>query len=224
MAKLTKPLIGVTCGREFEGDAYNYVIRVKYFDRIKAAGGIPVLIADETDVEMLSGILFTGGGDLASGTDCYGGLCETEKLRYVNPWRDEAEAAIFRAAKEIKIPRIFGICRGMQVVNAMQGGQLHYDISSCLPEVTENHSGVDHTVSIAEGSLLRRLLKKEHITVNSFHHQAVSKAGEGFLVTAQSPNGVIEAVEGANTLLVQWHPERMDDMQPLFDWLCGKEI
>ena len=219
-----KPYIGVTCGREFEGDAYNFVIREKYFERIRAGGGIPLLVTHPDMMGDLRGLLFTGGGDLLPDERVYGETVAKEKLRYLNPWRDEAEAAIFHAAKELHIPRIFGICRGMQVVNAMYAGQLHYDIRSCLPEVSENHSGLDHTVSLAEGSLLHRLLKKETVTVNSFHHQAVSKAGAGFSVTAKSPDGVIEAMEGASTLLVQWHPERMDDMQPLFDWVCGKDF
>lgn len=222
MANLTKPLIGITCGREFEGDAYNYVIRVKYFDRIKAAGGIPVLIADETEADALSGVLFTGGGDFAAETDCYGGVVEAEKLRYVNPWRDTAEARIYDAVREKGI-RVLGICRGMQAVNVFRGGTLHYDIPSCTPCGTERHSGVDHEVQVQKDSLLSALLQSERITVNSFHHQAVAKVGEGLSVIGKSPEGIIEALYGENTLLVQWHPERMDDMQPLFDWLCKKD-
>lgn len=222
MIAFRKPLIGVTCGREFEGDAYNYVVRVKYFDRIKAAGGIPILLADEEDVHALDGVLFTGGGDLAMDTACYGESCEEQRLRYVNPWRDIVESRIHAAAKTRGI-RTLGICRGMQAVNVFRGGTLHYDIPSCLSCGAESHSGQEHPILIKKDSLLFRLLKVETIIVNSFHHQAVAGWGEGLQPMAKSPEEIIEALWGENTLLVQWHPERMDEMQPLFDWLCGKQ-
>lgn len=67
-----------------------------------------------------------------------------------------------------------------------------------------------HEVRILDGCRLRRLLEKETVGVNSFHHQAIRDLGPGLVATGWSPDGVVEAVEDPSrrfVLGVQWHPE-----------------
>ena len=58
-------------------------------------------------------------------------------------------------------------------------------------------------------------------SVNSFHHQAVDRIGQGLRATAYSPDGTVEGIEDMSGLLVgvQWHPEMLKDSQPVFSWL-----
>lgn len=75
-------------------------------------------------------------------------------------------------------------------------------------------NAVTHTVSIVPDSLLFGIVKKTSLGVNTFHHQAVKALGRGLKVTAESEDGVVEALEleGRDFVLgVQWHPEKMYD-------------
>jgi putative glutamine amidotransferase len=54
----------------------------------------------------------------------------------------------------------------------------------------------------------------ETVRVNTMHHQAVGKAGEGLVAAARSEDGLIEGLERPGypfMLGVQWHPERLED-------------
>ena len=66
---------------------------------------------------------------------------------------------------------------------------------------------------IAEHSRLAAIFGAGNIKVNSLHHQGISRLGEGLLVTAVAPDGLIEAVEHPNEdyfmVAVQWHPEAL---------------
>ena len=80
-----------------------------------------------------------------------------------------------------------------------------------------------HHVDIAPGSMLSTHLG-EHAVVDSYHHQAVERLGEGLRAVAWSPDGVVEAVElpgaSAFVLAVQWelHEEWQDDERSLGVW------
>ncbi len=117
---------------------------------------------------------------------------------------------------------ILAICRGTQALNVVRGGALHQH----LPEVSEQipHRQVtpgtetSHPVEIEPGSRLARALGYEELPVadaldvNSFHHQAIDRLGEGLEVTARAPDGTIEAIEdpGREFLIgVQWHAETL---------------
>ncbi len=69
---------------------------------------------------------------------------------------------------------------------------------------------------------------QDSFLVNSRHHQAIEKLGQGLRVSAHSEDGLIEAVEfedGYPALALQWHPENLAgtraDQQALFHWLVG---
>ncbi len=67
-----------------------------------------------------------------------------------------------------------------------------------------------HDVRVEPGSRLAAALGTESLAVNSFHHQAVERLGDGLRAVAWSPDGLIEGIEGDRVLAVQWHAETLD--------------
>lgn len=131
----------------------------------------------------------------------------------IDPRRDEAEFALAAAFLAAGKP-ILGICRGHQVLNIALGGTLIQDMSAEL-RAFHAHESVyaydkTHAVRTAEGSVLRRHFGPLAV-VNSSHHQALDRLGEGLAATAWSEGGVVEAVEHTSlpVMGVQFHPERM---------------
>ena len=122
--------------------------------------------------------------------------------------RDAAEFALLRAYVEAGKP-VLGICRGHQLINVFFGGTL----CQHLPSASQHSSGegdLVHTVRAYCGSSLEKLYG-ESFSVNSAHHQAIEKLGEGLSPIALWDGSCIEAVEHSSLpiLGVQWHPERM---------------
>lgn len=115
---------------------------------------------------------------------------------------------------------ILAICYGVQVLNTWRNGSLVQDVETQLQTRVNHRPGRDvrkaHRVQIEPGSRLAAiapLRERDDPWVNSSHHQAVRKAGNGLRVSAVSPvDGVIEAIELDSidhfVLGVQWHPER----------------
>jgi putative glutamine amidotransferase len=121
---------------------------------------------------------------------------------------------------------VLGICAGMQMLACLNGCRLTPDIaqlqSSALPH---DQRGTMHRVTIHEGTLLRRIIDKPSITVNTFHREAVATVGEGITISAHAEDGIIEAVELPShhfALGIQWHQELHLDAsgQPYFCSLC----
>ncbi len=180
--------------------------RDNYCAAVRAAGGAPLPgYCPAPDLEC-DGLLLCGGGDVDSAL--YG-----QENRGSDPpdlARDRAELALFRAFFDAGKP-ILGVCRGMQVMNVALGGDLIQDLP---PEVLAFHGRAEqdlvHPVRAEEGSLLRRLYGPV-FSVNSAHHQAVLRLGEGFSASAWAEGGFPEAVEHVSrpVMGVQFHPERM---------------
>lgn len=212
-----KPLIGVT--PLYDKERSSLWMLPDYFDGVTLAGGVPVTLPLTDDSALLArcadeidGLLITGGPDVHPSlygrerSSVCGETCEA---------RDRMETQMFRLIRRLDKP-VFGICRGIQLINAVCGGTLCQDLPSQRPsEIVHRmqppYDRTVHAVATADGSLLRRLTAEE-IQVNSSHHQAIEKLGEGLTAVGWAPDGVIEAVEmpGARFLLaVQWHPERL---------------
>ena len=129
--------------------------------------------------------------------------------------RDEFETATFLLAQQLQIP-VLGICRGMQLINCVLGGDLIQDIGD---EANDNHryEGEDkkHPVIILPGTLLGQITGLQSDDANSAHHQCVNHLGTGLIANAQSEDGITEGIEWADKsekpflLGIQWHPERM---------------
>ncbi|QVI35716.1 gamma-glutamyl-gamma-aminobutyrate hydrolase [Lacticaseibacillus chiayiensis] len=141
--------------------------------------------------------------------------------------KDRFEIALIKATLKARKP-IFAICRGIQILNVALGGTLYQDLPSQNPKATIRHSQAapgqwpTHHVAIKPGSHLASLVGTSSY-VNSRHHQAVKDVASELKVTAQAPDGVVEAVESKDSDLilgVQWHPENMwpsfSDQLPLF--------
>ena len=103
----------------------------------------------------------------------------------------------------------------MQTVNVACGGSLFQDLSSQLPLALPHRQTAkavhpSHSVKIAPGSLLRKIVAKATMQVNSSHHQSVKTVAPTLIASAIAPDGVIEAVESPDHrffLGIQWHPE-----------------
>lgn len=232
-----RPIIGITTNFNKENLA---TIAWGYYRSVLAAGGAPVLLPPYSDREALiatlstlDGLVLSGGADIDP--RYMGEEPDYNLLHTINPARDEHELMLTRLAVDRGLP-ILGICRGAQTLAAALGGSVHQDIYAALGGSLLNHdqseprSVATHTVNIEQGSRLHALFG-DNLFVNSFHHQAVSRVPQGFAVTAQSPDGVIEAMEavdGRSIVGVQWHPETFilgdncTSMLPLFNWLAGE--
>jgi putative glutamine amidotransferase len=161
----------------------------------------------------LAGVCLSGGPDVDP--SMYGAEPHP-KLGQTEPDVDRFEVAVVREAERLGMP-LFAICRGAQVLNVARGGDLIQDLPSEVGEAVRHRRGrpddpgVWHEVTIEPESLLARALGRSgRLDVNSFHHQAPQRLGEGLRAVAHAGDGVIEAVElpGADFELgVQWHPE-----------------
>lgn len=220
-----KPVIGITSAFDYD-KSFAYV-KTGYYKGILKAGGLPVIIPamEETDVleelvDTVDGILLTGGPDLDArlfgevNLPCNGSI---------SPVRDTMEIYLARKTVERNKP-LLGICRGAQLINVAFGGTLYQDIPSQIqePQVLKHDQAAPawypfHDIYIEEGSRVSRWFTTKVAGVNSFHHQAVNVVAPGFIVTAKTEDGIIEAIESRNhpfVVGVQWHPEAMWEQNP----------
>ncbi len=210
------PIIGITYKSETR-DIENYT------NAIKAFKGDPLLFRSfgrtvqehrasiREYLAAIDGLLLPGGGDINPA------LYFEERhlaVRGVSRSRDALEIWLCRDALDADIP-ILGICRGIQVMSVVTRGNLYQDIpaqfSDHLPHKVK-HGDSWHDIEIQPRSLLNQITDENSTKINSSHHQSVKDIGDGFVVTARSSDGVIEAIENPSkkfVLGVQYHPERM---------------
>ena len=172
------------------------------------------------DALTCDGLLLPGGGDMDP--KIYG-QARIPACGEPNLLRDAAEPLLLRAFLAADKP-VLGICRGIQVMNAVLGGDLYQDIKPFEHLPHNDHWAKVHTVTVRRGTLLSRILGQDTVLVNSQHHQAVDRVAPGFTLAALSEDGIVEAIEKPDArfcLGVQWHPEWLSDadpaMQDLFD-------
>ena len=209
------PLIGITSSLDEAGDQ---TLDHRYVEALESAGGCPVILpmtgSSKTLAPLLDridGLMITGGPGIERGL--IGTLPDDlpptpEKRQLTDSWS-------FAAARERDLP-VLGICYGMQFINAELGGTLWADAEKQLG--VQPHSPkrtgtdiVEHDLEVEADSLLAGLSGPGCDRVNSFHIQAVDRAGEGLTVSARSGDGLVEALESSDGLLlaVQFHPERL---------------
>ncbi|MGH3435077.1 MAG: gamma-glutamyl-gamma-aminobutyrate hydrolase family protein [Sciscionella sp.] len=213
----SRPLIGITTylrrARFGVWDTEASLLHRSYSDAVVCAGGVPVLLPATGDgypelAATLDGLILAGGADI-------------DPARYQQrphpstgdpaSERDEFEFALLHAALALRLP-VFGVCRGMEVLNVALGGSL----TQHLPDLT-GHG--DHqpapgvfgttTVRTQPGSLAESILGHE-TKVRCYHHQAVGELAGELVATGWAADGTVEAVERAGrpfVIGVQWHPE-----------------
>lgn len=233
---MNKPIIGISTsvlvdeGGGFPGYERIYVNK-DYVSSVISAGAVPLMIPmDATEenlrqtLELVDGMIFSGGHDIAP---IRYGEEPHQKLQEICPERDDFDFLLYRLAKEHSLP-ILGICRGFQLMNVSEGGKLYQDLSLKNTESLKHSQGhgpgiPTHTVKVEPGSKFYKILGKEEIRVNSFHHQAVKSTSENVAISGKALDNVVEAIELKNYpfgLGVQFHPEMLqakeEDMKKIF--------
>jgi putative glutamine amidotransferase len=228
-----KPIIGVTPDfnagdrKEWGGREPTYFLRARYIRAIEELGGVPLVLplhADRTTrrhiLHNLDGLLITGSGpDLPP--SLYG---ERQRFPFtiVSERRASFELDIVRLAKQADLP-LLGICGGMQTMNVACGGSLIQDIPAQISKPLQHRqqtpaTNLSHTIRVAPGSLLRRIVRSASMRVNSSHHQSVNVVAPSLIASAQASDGIVEAIESTAHrffLGIQWHPEFLFDRYPL---------
>jgi putative glutamine amidotransferase len=220
-----RPIIGIPCFSMVRHDTGRpiYASNQAYVQAVLHADGVPILIpplADKPALEViqdqLDGLLLPGGADLDPGLY---GESPLPECRSPEPERDAMELSVAHWALDHGLP-VFGVCRGMQLLNVACGGTLYQHVPAECPDALDHEqpgqarSYLAHDISIQPDSLLAGILGDLHPGVNSFHHQAVHRVGRGFRVTASAEDGIIEAMEmpeaSSFVLAVQYHPEELE--------------
>ena len=136
----------------------------------------------------------------------------------LDPRRDATNLPLIPLAIELGVP-VLAICRGFQEVNVAFGGTLYQKVheQTGFLDHRENKDdpldvqyGPAHGIALVPGGVLAGLAGDTRATVNSLHGQGVRRLGEGLVVEAQAPDGLVEAFRHdgpAFMLAVQWHPE-----------------
>lgn len=220
-----KPVIGVTPDfnagdrADMGGREPTYFLRARYVQAIEELGGIPLILplvagvaARRRLLDGVDGLLLTGSGPDLSPT-LYG-----ERQRYkfplVSARRADFELELVRQARVRDLP-LLGICGGMQAVNVACGGSLFQDIPSQVEHALDHRqktkaTHVSHPVAVASKSLLKKIVGRATIMVNSSHHQSVKRVAPSLTGSAVAPDGIVEAIESPAhrfLLAIQWHPE-----------------
>ena len=197
-----------------------------YANALEGSGLEGLFSLDISQAEECDGLLLPGGGDIDPAR--YGQLPAGSEAPDLQ--RDAAELELVSRFLAWGKPML-GICRGVQLLNVALGGNLIQD----LPTVSYHRRDPErgdrvHTVSAGEGTFLSSLYGRE-FAVNSAHHQAADRLGDGLRRTAWSEGGVTEAVEHRHlpVAAVQFHPERLErigedtaDGAALFQWLTAR--
>jgi putative glutamine amidotransferase len=206
----------------------------RHVSMVARAGGIPAVFGSnlppEDILEVADGVLLIEGPDVHPR---FYGNDPSPKLGDVDVVRDEMEIELVKRAIDANVP-LMGVGRGMHVINVALGGTLYQDIYE-IPKAIKHDWSFEttrpdqrlHTIRVKADSMLYEVLKEvlnvestneAWAWVNSFHHQAVKRVGEGLRPVAFAVDGLIEAIEGKEGFIlgVQWQPEHLPEMLPLY--------
>lgn len=212
----SKPRIGVT--PYFNYDSGEEYIPEGYIRGVEHVGGEMVTLHYDTPLEALKdivdgldGLIFAGGPDIHPK---FFGQEIDPKCGRINLQRDELELKLFECAALRRLP-VFGICRGIQLINVAMGGTLIQDVPSVYPGAVHQQEAARlelwHEVNLVPGTPLAEMYGgRARLMTNSFHHQALLDVADGLLVNATADEGFAEAVTGTGEQFIlgtQWHPE-----------------
>ncbi len=225
-----RPVIGLTLDAEEPGGYSKlpwYALRKNYFAALAEAGALPIALPHHAELaeaylDRVDGLLVTGGA-FDVDPSLYGGGPAHPSVT-LKSGRTDFELAATRGALERDMP-VLGICGGQQLLAVAFGGTLIQHIPDSVEGALQHEqpnprTEPGHEVSVAPDTLLSRAVGgRTRMAVNSAHHQAVDRPGNGAVVNAVAPDGVVEGVEHPGhrfALGVQWHPEyAVDPADPL---------
>jgi putative glutamine amidotransferase len=228
-----RPLVGVTTSEvrragtvpqmpRSDPPRLEMALGLVYLRALEAAGALPLVMppmaheAIEPLLDRLDGICLSGGPDLDPET--YEAKPDPH-LGPIEPDLDRFELEIARRADDRAMP-ILAICRGMQALNVARGGTLHQhlpDLDGTLDHRQREPGDVAAHEIALRPSHLAEALGTDRLEVNSFHHQAIDRLGDGLSAVAESPDGIIEGVEDPDRQFligVQWHAEAQAGREP----------
>jgi putative glutamine amidotransferase len=230
--KQRAPIVGIPACVKMLGNHAFHAAGAKYVDAVaNAAGCTPLLLpalGERLDIgrilDMVDGILLTGSVSNVA-PERYGKTLARPELK-LDAERDATTFPLIAAALAAGLP-LFGICRGFQELNVALGGTLHQEVHAqpgLLDHREDKAADVDiqygpaHVVRLTADGWLRGLLGLDEITVNSIHGQGIDRLGNGLVIEAVAPDGLVEAVHVAGAkafaLAVQWHPEWKVEQNP----------
>lgn len=172
-----------------------------YINALRRLGAEVLVTLDDSRAAECDALLLPGGGDVCP---AYFGQ-EDRGSHEPDLARDNGEMRVIARFLALERP-IFGICRGVQILNIVFGGSLLQDI----PGHSRPAPGVDRIhMSRTDDPILERLYGRE-FPINSAHHQVVDRLGVGLKAIQWSQDGYIEALRHETRPIwgVQWHPER----------------
>jgi len=202
-----KPIIGIT--KSDRGGSFGFY--ATQFAVI-LAGGRPVVLKPSTykNIKEIDGLIINGGTDVYPG---FFGQQPKPNYPYDHP-RDAMEMELAKQAIVQNKPAM-GICRGAQLMNVLNGGTLHMNVSEAYedaiyPDGFWHHALYRKNIYLEKNSFFHRLINTDSLKVNSIHKQAIAKLGKDIKVDAQEKNGVIQAIHLSHHLFyfgMQFHPE-----------------
>lgn len=223
-----KPRVAVTSRTEMQSRGPYATVNRNYLDSVVRAGGLPWILpptGDEDDAGLYlhnaDGLLVTGGADV---WPPHYGEDPRPEVTVCDPARDRWEMALVKEARRRGLP-VFGVCRGLQIINVALGGTLYQDLPAQVGGPVGHSPDLPmdelwHRIHLEPGaSLVRQVFGRDEAMVNSFHHQAVKDLAPGLRVTAKAGDGVVEAFEGTDgpwLAAVQFHPETLTARYPEF--------
>jgi N5-(cytidine 5'-diphosphoramidyl)-L-glutamine hydrolase len=172
----------------------------------------PVALAEHARIQAL---LFTGGGDVSpSSEEGFNGQEPMEFERY----RDMAERRLLEWALAIPIP-VFGVCRGMQALNVLFGGQIIRDLGGICGS-PDAHLNTRHEIHLVDSPYgIFREDSSLPVFTNSFHRQAIARPALAppLRAFAMAGDGIVEGLYHPRFPLfgVQWHPERVNSAREI---------
>lgn len=197
-----------------------------YEAAVEKAGGEPMSFHCPDPEMDFDALILAGGGDVEPAV-----FMEPNRGSYdIDFPRDQVEIALVNRCVYEHKP-ILGICRGHQVVNIALGGNIYQDMNDRMLEIHQASEGEPKLHAVRGGAMtMVGDLYGEDFVVNSSHHQAIYKFGQGLYRTAWDENGVVEAMQHSSLPIwtVQFHPEQMTeekgtvDGQKIFDFFLAK--
>jgi len=217
-------MVGITADVVEQEGRTRLRVALAYAEAVRAAGGIPVVLppmpgTSQELIYRVQAFVFTGGDDPA--TEPFGVPTHPE-ANLIHPDRQAFAVELLTLLRDEYPTRpVLGVCLGMQLMALLAGGTLHQHMPESHPDSHAGHLDADHEIRPVAGELL--VPGKVH----SWHHQCVDAPGS-LRVTAEAPDGVIEAVDDPARRFyvgVQWHPERTSSRalgQALFERLVSE--